>query len=146
MNSLSSSEPKASLNNLANETNVKVKNNIKSDVERTKCRLSKMIQMNCLFYIIGHSLFSVCELLIQIKYFFYYGPLMNIPRENYPFINFLIALSYLLLYFSFSLNFLAYYKYDLLFGLILSNKSKDASAEENTNTNEEQKQNAENNY
>jgi hypothetical protein len=143
-NHLSSSEPKASINNLTNKTKKNTKNNVKSDVEKTKCQLSKMIQMTCLFYIFGHILFSICELMIQIKYFFYYGPMMNIPRENYPFINFLIALSYLFLYLSFSLNFLAYYKFDVLFGLILCNKSKDVQVEENTNPNEEQKQNGEN--
>lgn len=99
-------------------------------VEFSKCNLAKLIQLYCLVFLFGHSLYSFTAVITQIKYFYFYGPLMNLYPKNYYLLNLLIALSYLILYTSFCFNFFVYYKYNPLFRFIIKgrrNKSDEMS-------------------
>jgi hypothetical protein len=96
----------------------------KTDIQMAKYLLTRMIQINCLVYLIGHAMFALCSVYIQIKYFFYYGPLMNLFQERYIVFNFIMALSYLLLYGSFGANFFVYYKFNGSFKKIFNEGEK----------------------
>nr|QVK45837.1 G protein-coupled receptor [Proales similis] len=91
-------------------------------MEKTRCQLSKMVSMNCLSYILGHTLFIAVAVFVQIRYFFYMGPYLNIFVKSHDLINLLVACAYLLLYTSYCANFFIFYKFDRMFRHILANK------------------------
>lgn len=100
---------------------------MRTDIEITRFSLTKMLQLSYIVYILGHSLFVFTSIFVQIKYFFYYGPLMNVFQKNLLVINLLIALSYWFLYISFGANFFVYFAFNSLFRKIITKttESKD---------------------
>lgn len=102
----------------------------RTDIDVTRYLLTKMININCLVYILGHLFFAFCSVFIQVKYFFYYGPLMNMYKDAYPLLNLLIAISYILLYVSFGANFFIYFAFNGSFRRILNNDDKKPVEEE----------------
>ena len=95
-----------------------------------KCSLSKMIQLYCLVFMLGHGLFTITSFLIQTQYLQNHN--INEKHHNlFPMrqetLDLLVSLSLLFLYLSFSGNFLVYYQYNSLFRFVLTgNDSQDS--------------------
>jgi hypothetical protein len=106
----------------------------RTDIEITRFSLTKMLQLSYIVYILGHSLFVFSSIFIQVKYFFNFGPLMNVFKQHMLVINLIIAISYLFLYISFGANFFVYFAFNGLFRKMLSKttkKNKEDGDEEN---------------
>lgn len=109
---------------------------MRTDIEITRFSLTKMLQLSYIVYILGHSLFVFSSIFVQIKFFFYYGPLMNLFKDHFLVINLVIAVSYWFLYISFGANFFVYFAFNGLFRKMINNSTK-SKDQKNENADEE---------
>lgn len=120
------SEPKSEQMEVTMEKKEKDVSN-QAEIEITRFSLTKMLFIMLLVYILGHILFVICSIFIQVKYFFYFEPIVNLLQKNSMLIEMIISIAYLFLYTSFGANFFVYFTFNGLFRRLVSKRGMSKS-------------------